>query len=75
MAKHVANMAECHLGGEVLHGFPVEFISALKRNDLTKHVMENGKVTLTTDFIRTKKKQEKYIKAVFSASMVYILPP
>ena len=75
MAKHVANMAERHLGGEVLHGFPVEFISALKRNDLTKHVMENGKVTLTTDFIRTKKKQEKYIKAVFSASMVYILPP
>ncbi len=67
MAKHVANMAQRRLGGEVLRGFPVEFISALKRNDLTKHLVENGKVTLTTDFIRTKKETGKIYKGgIFS---------
>ena len=48
MAKHVANMAERHLGGEVLHGFPVEFISALKRND-AKLVESRDALTATAE--------------------------
>jgi hypothetical protein len=68
MAKHVANMAYRRLGKEQLQKYPSDFIAALQRNPLTKHLVnKDGKVALTTDFIRTDKKTKKIYKGgIFS---------
>ncbi len=68
MAKHVASMAKRRLGGELLRGYPDDFIAALKRIDLTTHLVNNdNEAMLTTDFIRAKKETGKIYKGgIFS---------
>lgn len=68
MAKHVANMAYRRLGKEQLQQYPSDFIAALQRNPLTKHLVnKDGRVALTTDFIRADKKTKKIYKGgIFS---------
>lgn len=68
MAKNVASMAKRRLGGELLRSYPDDFVAALKRNDLTRHLVnDHGEATLTTDFIRAKKDERKIYKGgIFS---------
>ncbi|MBO6794435.1 MAG: hypothetical protein JJ895_11030 [Balneolaceae bacterium] len=68
MAKHVASMAQRRLGGEILRGFPEDFVAALKRNEQSSHLVnEKGEATLTTDFIRADKETGKVYKGgIFS---------
>lgn len=68
MAKNVASMARRRLGGEIIRGYPNDFVAALKRNPDTIHLVnEKGEATLTTDFIRVDKKTGKLIKGgIFS---------
>lgn len=68
MAKNVASMARRRLGGELLQGYPDDFVAALKRNPSTLHLVnEKGEATLSTDFIRVKKETGKMYKGgIFS---------
>lgn len=68
IAKNVAGMARRRLGGELTRSYPPDFIAALKRNGLTKHlVSENDEVLLSTDYIRVNKDTGKIYKGgIFS---------
>ena len=73
MAKHGANMAHRRLGKEQLQQYLNDFIAALQRNPLTKHLVnDDGKVALTTDFITADKKIRKMYKGcIFSLDSLH----
>lgn len=73
VADHVSAMARRRLGGRTLQSYPEDFIKALKRNPNTAYLVdENNKVTLTTDFLRTKSDSgEIYKGGIFSLDGIH----
>ena len=73
MARNVAGMARRRLGGELTKSFPADFVAALKRNPLTKHLVdEHNEALLTTDFIRVDRQTGKVYKGgVFSLDGIH----
>lgn len=58
--KHVSAVARRRLGVDAVRPYPPRFIEALKRNDATSHlVTEEGKVKLSTDYLRVDEKTRK----------------
>ncbi len=67
MAKNVAGMANRRLGGELLRGYPKEFVEALKRNPDTSHLVNNrDEAMISTEFLRLNKNKKIYKGGIFS---------
>lgn len=66
--RYVNAVARRRLGVEAVRPFPPEFIKALKRNEMTSHlVREDGKVSLSTDYLRVDSESRKIIQGgIFS---------
>lgn len=51
--KHVKAVARRRMGYERVQAFPPDFVDAIRKNEKTAHLIdENGKLRLSTDFIR-----------------------
>lgn len=67
VARNVAGMANRRLGGELLRGYPKEFVEALKRNEDTAHLVnDKNEATLTTDFLRLNAEKKIVKGGIFS---------
>ncbi|MEP1151708.1 MAG: hypothetical protein ABJH08_08280 [Balneola sp.] len=67
VARNVAGMANRRLGGELLRGYPKEFVEALKRNEDTAHLVNHkNEATLTTDFLRLNAERKIVKGGIFS---------
>jgi len=67
VARNVAGMANRRLGGELLRGYPKDFVKALKRNPDTVHLVnENNEALLNTEFLRLNKENKIVKGGIFS---------
>jgi hypothetical protein len=67
VARNVAGMANRRLGGELLRGYPKEFVSALKRNPATAHLVnQKDEATVNTEFLRLDKDKKIIKGGIFS---------
>ena len=67
VARNVAGMANRRLGGELLRGYPKEFVNALKRNPATAHLVNHkDEATINTEFLRLDKDKKIIKGGIFS---------
>tara|TARA_R110002126_G_scaffold160304_3_gene307892 strand:- start:2448 stop:3947 length:1500 start_codon:yes stop_codon:yes gene_type:complete len=67
IARNVAGMANRRLGGELLRGYPKDFVAALKSNPDTAHLVnERNEATLSTDFLRLNEEKKIIKGGIFS---------
>ena len=67
VARNVAGMANRRLGGELLRGYPKDFVQALKRNPATAHLVNyKDEATINTEFLRLNNDKKIIKGGIFS---------